>query len=910
LVPIFLAIAIILADTYHGRLANTKLEEQIISATELKIDATSVSGYEHGLRKQLLPIQGQDGYVWIMYAQQMLHEGTPRIRYTMFDNAPAGREVHWSQSLIWWLILLGGIQSWISGLPWAAGIEAIAPFATVILHLLIVTISPWFLWRRLGVLGAGSFSLALVCASPFSEQFTYGCPDHHSIALFTSMCCTLFLAVGGAGWVVQSTLPNGSLGEKSGQQLVRPQNASGGVRNSGKSISARCSSVENCIDFSEAKKWFRASGWMGAIAIWVSAAAAIPTFAAIGVGVVASCLVFGGRRSNSSVVYVPQLWRVWSRSGAIGSLFFYLLEYFPNHLGVRLEVNHPFFALAWLGAGELLYLGSLTRVQGSAVLKEPKHLAFMVFGVLSLLPPVIGVMGFPEQTFWIKDRFLWQLHHEYIFEFSTFWDWLPRVGDWRTVMRLLVFIAVALLTIRLLFSRFVDRSWKGTLLLVASPAIVFTLLGMMQIRWFCFCHAGWIAVFPICMAVFSQSQLSMRWHISERIVGYGLAAFYLSFSPVCTLQTVIRSIWTNHYEVSSLVMTTIPIRNLAHTLKSGDPTKQKIFVSDASVALWFAYFGGMRSVGTLYWENLNGLKTAGELFSAKTEEEAKEIIQRNEISYIYTPDGPGTPMALACLWRGLPIKTEIKDAYISSMLQSGSIPTWFSPVGCPEAKNTSPNCMLAEIKFNQTQVSSLIGLSKFHIAQNNAPEAAKNLEAALAIESNNSDALMLLGSLRILMQGADAAWSMFQQGLEGRTIEDISQICFKAAEDCMLNDRHRDAVRCLKYGLEVNPSDTRVADRLAWILSNTDEAPLRDTERGLELAKANSSNPDVAKYLDTLAAALASNEQFDEAVEQAQKAIEILTANGRRNEKLLLKAVEGRLELYQKKVAFRIKKTR
>ncbi len=47
-----------------------------------------MSGYEHGLRKQLLPIQGQDGYVWIMYAQQMLHDGTPRIRYTMFDNAP------------------------------------------------------------------------------------------------------------------------------------------------------------------------------------------------------------------------------------------------------------------------------------------------------------------------------------------------------------------------------------------------------------------------------------------------------------------------------------------------------------------------------------------------------------------------------------------------------------------------------------------------------------------------------------------------------------------------------------------------------------------------------------------------------------------------------------------------------
>ncbi len=908
--PILLALVIILADAYFGRTANKKLEEQIVSATELKIDPSSVSGYEHGLRKQLLPIQGQDGYVWIMYAQQMLHDGTPRIRYTMFDNAPFGREVHWAQLLIWWLVLIGGIQSWFSGLPWAAGIEAIAPFATVILHLLIVSISPWFLWRRLGVLGAGSFSLALVCSSPFSEQFSYGCPDHHSIALFTSMCCTLFLAVGGAGWVAHSTIANGTEGEKTGQQLRAKASNAAGMNNSGKTSSSTCNTVENCIDFADAKKWFRASGWMGAIAIWVSAAAAIPTFVAIGVGVVASCLMFGGSRTNSSVVYAPQLWRVWSRSGAIGSLFFYLLEYFPNHLGVRLEVNHPFFALAWLGAGELLYLGSLWRIKGSAVLRTPKHMAFMILGVLSLLPPIIGVMGFPEQTFWIKDRFLWQLHHEYIFEFSTFADWLSRVNDWKTITRLLVFIAVAILTIRLLFSRFVDRSWKGAVLLVASPAIVFTLLGMMQIRWFCFCHAGWIAVFPICVACFSQSGLSMRWHFFERLVAYGLAAFYLSFSPVCTLETVIRSTWINRYEVSNLLMTTIPIRNLAHTLKSAAPTEQKIVVSDASVALWFAYFGGMRSVGTLYWENLQGLKTAGELFSSKTEEEAKAIIQRNEISYIYTPDGPGTPMALACLWRGLPIKTEIKDAYISSMLQTGTIPMWFSPIGCPEVKSSSPHCMLAEMNFNQTQVSSLIGLSKFHIAQNNAPEAVKNLEAVLAIENNHSEALMLLGTLKILMQGADAGWSMFQQGLEGRSVEEISLNCFKAAEDCMLNDRHRDAVRCLTYALEVNPSDTRAADRLSWILSNTDEAPLRDTERGLELAKANSGNPDVAKYHDTLAAALASNERFDEAVEHAEKAIQVLKANGRRSEILFLKAVESRLELYQKKIAFRIKKTR
>jgi hypothetical protein len=40
---------------------------------------------------------------------------------------------------------------------------------------------------------------------------------------------------------------------------------------------------------------------------------------------------------------------------AAGSLFFYLLEYFPNHLDMRLEVNHPMYGLAWFAGGYAIY---------------------------------------------------------------------------------------------------------------------------------------------------------------------------------------------------------------------------------------------------------------------------------------------------------------------------------------------------------------------------------------------------------------------------------------------------------------------------------------------------------------------------------------------------------------------------
>ena len=87
------------------------------------VDPTSMTGYELGMRRVILPPIGADGCHWIMHTQKMLHDGGWRIRFTDNDNAPDGREIHWSHSFIWWLIILGKIHSTITGLPLPASVE-------------------------------------------------------------------------------------------------------------------------------------------------------------------------------------------------------------------------------------------------------------------------------------------------------------------------------------------------------------------------------------------------------------------------------------------------------------------------------------------------------------------------------------------------------------------------------------------------------------------------------------------------------------------------------------------------------------------------------------------------------------------------------------------------------------------
>src|SRR5471030_2969060 len=73
-------------------------------------DASSPSGYAAGQHELVLPYIGMDGYHWVMQTQQMLGDGNWRVRHVDYDNAPDGREVHWSSLFRWWLAGLAEVD--------------------------------------------------------------------------------------------------------------------------------------------------------------------------------------------------------------------------------------------------------------------------------------------------------------------------------------------------------------------------------------------------------------------------------------------------------------------------------------------------------------------------------------------------------------------------------------------------------------------------------------------------------------------------------------------------------------------------------------------------------------------------------------------------------------------------------
>jgi protein O-mannosyl-transferase len=110
--------------------------------------------------------------------------------------------------------------------------------------------------------------------------------------------------------------------------------------------------------------------------------------------------------------------------------------------------------------------------------------------------------------------------------------------------------------------------------------------------------------------------------------------------------------------------------------------------------------------------------------------------------------------------------------------------------------------------------------------------------------------------------------------------------------------RIEEAVHEYEAALKSEPESILAQNNLAWLLATSSKASVRDGTKAVQLAKqadrlTGGSDPII---LHTLAAAYAENRQFPEAVEAAQRALELADANGITS---LAESLRSKLALYQ-----------
>jgi hypothetical protein len=422
------------------------------------------------IQETILPPASMDMRWWILDAQSLLQSDSLRIRDTSIDNAPAGREVHWSSGLIWLIAGMAKLISYFTGQPALDRVAGAAMAAPLILLALSVAGIGIMVAKRLGPAMAGLFVLILFSSRTVDEGFVYGMADHHGIVFSFAFASVLALVFGGVG-------------------LVK----------------TRKSTIPFLLEEASARRWMILSGILGGAALWVSAATAIPVLAGCGLGAIAAAWF---ARSEAALIK-PDLWRSWGRAGCATSIFFYLLEYFPNHMGWRLEVNHPLHALAWLAAAELLTRLLSTLFNGKPFVKcSPSGFLKIALATVFLLMPPAMAISRPDLFFDVSDKFLLALHNQYINEFESLWTSLSS-GEAVPFLVLTTFVwpLVALLGIPLLLWRKnVSPVWRTLALFVLCPLLIMQALAFAQVRWQGMATGLWLIEILVLLAAFTVNR--------------------------------------------------------------------------------------------------------------------------------------------------------------------------------------------------------------------------------------------------------------------------------------------------------------------------------------------------------------------------------------------------------------------
>jgi len=764
--------------------------------------------------QRVCPSNFMDAQTWTRYAVALQAGAPARVRFTDTDNAPLGREVHWDSGFAHALAAAGRLEQARTGgaLPQATE-RALAWFNLPLLLGLIGLFSAYAAQRA----GAGAgvvVALGMFGSHDFYAGFLPTYVDHHGL-----LSAAVFGVVLGAGF------------------------AGGGWWQSGEVAAGRLLPVSR----NEARRAMIWSAVCGAVGMWLSAATVIPALVIVGAAAVVATWWHGraslATDSTSSPLegaeVDPGLWRLWGRVGAGLSVFFYLLEYAPAHLGWRLEVNHPLYALAWWGGAELMAWWC-ARCMGTAGVSVGRG---VVLPLLALAAAPIAILTGGTKVFVASDPFVARLS-DTVAEGLSLVQAVRLIG-WHEFWShcntpLLPLLPAAFLLVR--------RRPRGDPLLAFATvaALVFVAMGCWKIRWWLNTGGPLVVLSLVVLAGLVRGR-SARW---------GWLAIG-GFAAVCFLPDVFQRIAMVRDMVGQRMIHRADFpqplyRDIAAVLRTSQPSGEIVLLASPNASTGIGYYGRFKTLGTLYWENTAGLKAAAEIFCARTDDEACALIQARGITHLAMLSDQNYLAEFFALLHPEAPPGDLEKTFGHRLLFQRRLPLWLRPIPYrAPADVPMPNLTVVLLQVVPTQ--------------------------------SLPDALWNLGLAQLAFGELAAAEESLQRAIAEAPPTDRTARRFVAGNACYQNGAHAAAVRFLRAA-RAGTDDPAAARNLAWVLATSTDDSVRNGREALALIQ-----PLVEKFsgdhafLSLLAATLAENARFPEAIEAATRALALSRAAGDKN---------------------------
>lgn len=754
--------------------------------------------------QRIVPTNYADVQMWVRYALDF-EKGAPwRVRTTQKDNAPQGREVHWNSAFAHGVAAGGKVQAALTGEPLSLATERSLAWLNLPLFLGAVALFSTWVSRRAGA-GAGALvALGMLGYESFYSGFAPGYVDHHGVLTSATFGVVLGAIFMGGGWWRTADDPAPLL------PTSRAQAKSAAI------FSAVC----------------------GAVGLWFSAASTIPSIALVGAAGLVTTWSVGRALREEGGEFDGGLWRLWARVGAATSVAFYLLEYAPHHLGLRLEVNHPFYALAWWGGGELVALLAEHRLTGTGWLPRPAWRLIFPLLALAVAPLTIALGG--GRVFVVSDPFVAKIPTMVAEGLSLFAT--QKVFGWRTFFgyvnwNFAPFLIAAGLLIR------TRASVRLPLMFSSLVALAFAGLIFAQVRWATGASGPLLCLLLVVLAVLLQGRsVRVRWLAITGAIGLLLLP-----NAITRIQLVRHAVTARTADRMDLQQ--LLYRDAAAAIRASQPTGEIVLLASPNGSTGMGYYGDFKTIGTLYWENYTGMRAAAEIFSAPDDETARNLIRARGITHLAMISEEGFLSQFFSILYPERKPEEFKKTFGYALLADQTIPRWLRPIPYrPPVDVAIPGLrvILLQVVPDQPDWEAIWHIARAQLALGESDHAAQSFVTSVnqAPAAHRADLLQRAGTI-CYQSGAPAA-----------------------------------AAALYRTALTLGDNAT-VAANLAWLLATTRADAVRDGRAALTYAESairlQGENPE---NLSSLAAALAEVGRFPDAISAATRAVDLVKTTG------------------------------
>lgn len=639
---------------------------------EFKADAASPTGYAGGVRELILPEHNEASYGWIAQTQQMLAQGDWRVRHIDYANAPYGHTVSKASAYRWWLGLVAWFDRQFSDRSVGRSVEQAALLADPLLHLLLLAGAAVFVTIRFGALSAALCSVGAVALFPFAGEFLPGLPDDRGLALACAVGSVMPLLAG----------------------------------------------IDRRLAPAKRRTWglFFCAGVIGGLGMWVDLGMQTPILLGVALGgLLAAWIERDGAKHDPAASFGSPAWRAWGLGGAVATIGACVIEYFPAHMELsQLRAVHPLYGVAWLGGGELLALTTAWIRDGNKTLnRRVAAFALTAAALVAALPVVMWkTHSWGFLTTGLYSSRLTKLPGGAIA--PDFWNWYLRDGITPAAWAAMVPVLLLLPAVWMLVLRNSGTAARIRLAIALGPVLVALGFAWYRLSW-------WSTLDAMLIVLVVASTAALAGGARSRFIRWSWCGFVLAVLAPGAARLVSSVEDETKQALSVAEVTELTDRELAHWLAKEAGPGGALILAPLTETSSLCFYGGLRGLGTLDWENNDGLVGAMRISSATTEKEARELMQRRGVTHIVIPswDSQLDDYARAGLGK-------LEGSFIDRLHQ-WALPNWLRPVPYqfPVVEGLeNRSVVILQTVEEQNDVGAMSRLTEYFVEMNQLDQAA------------------------------------------------------------------------------------------------------------------------------------------------------------------------------------------